>query len=103
MNCRNCKKRKWTYTKTNFGEYNIAVCEENHIEYFEKDVECPHYDEKEVVDSSWGDFRNGEEHNHQIQCGKCGAWQPIWNGNGFIENMTYKCCECGKMNEVNIY
>ena len=78
MNCRNCKKRKWTCKKTNFGEYNITVCEENRIEYFEKDVECPHYDEKEVVDSSWGDFRNGEEHNHQIQCGKCGAWQPIW-------------------------
>lgn len=76
MNCCNCKKRKWACKKTNFGEYNITICEENHIEYFEKDVECPHYDEKEVVDSSWGDFRNGEEHNRQIQCGKCGAWQP---------------------------
>lgn|SRR5699024_2915824 len=108
MKCCNCKKREWTVKekvigKHNYGTYNIAVCGENHAEYYEKDVECPYYDEKEVVDSSWGDSQDGEEHNFQIQCGKCGAWQPMWIGNGFIENMTYKCCECGKMNEVNIY
>lgn len=103
MKCCNCKKREWTYKETDFGKYNISICGENHIEYFEKDIECPYYDEKEVISSFWGSHPQDKGHECQIQCAKCGAWQPMWLGNGFVENLTYKCCECGKMNEVNAY
>lgn len=95
MRCYDCVKYEKTYR--NFNE--IIQCKDGHNKFFESD-NCPYYSEKHIIKGYWG---TDEGHICQLQCGKCGEYQQMWLGEGFIEGLIFKCSTCGKLNEINAH
>lgn len=97
MKCFDCKK--YSTIKDHKNSIETPQCGEGHKDYFNTNNNCPYYDEKDIVQGDWGNERSG--HVCQIQCGKCGEYQQMWLGHGFVEGLVFKCCKCGKLNEIN--